>query len=220
MIARDFISNTLTTLSPNDSAILALSVMDEYKLSHLPVVENGHYLGLISEVSLLSNHPNDLLIHDLRSSFLAISIGSENNLYDILTSFRAQKIGALPVVDSENQYLGVIHSHSFLDQLSSILGANEPGGVIILEINIKDYSPSEIAQIVESNDVKIINLFFTSIPESTRAEVTMKLNRLDIDAVVQAFNRYNYFVKATYSESPNTDDLLERFQSFMKYLNV
>ncbi|MCK4408396.1 MAG: CBS domain-containing protein, partial [Bacteroidales bacterium] len=86
--------------------------------------------------------------------------------------------------------------------------------------NNNDYSLTEIAQIVESNGAKVLSLYVTSHPDSTKIEVTLKINKIDILPVLQTFNRYNYIVKASYSEKENLDDLRERFESLMNYLNI
>jgi hypothetical protein len=87
-------------------------------------------------------------------------------------------------------------------------------------MNIHDYSMSEIAQIVETNNRKILNSFVNSFDDSTKIEVTIKLNTVDIDPVLQTFMRYNYQVKATYTEKDLNDNLSDRYNSLMNYLNI
>ncbi len=83
-----------------------------------------------------------------------------------------------------------------------------------------DYSLSEIARIIESNDAKILSLFVHSWPESTKIEVTLKINRVELGAILQTFNRFNYNIKAIFSEQDDLDDLRERYDSLMNYLNI
>jgi hypothetical protein len=99
-------------------------------------------------------------------------------------------------------------------------GILNPGGIIVLELNAADYSMTEISTIVESNDAKILNSFVTAHSDSTKIEVTLKLNRLDIYPVLQTFYRYNYIVLASFSESNYMNGLKDRFDSLMSYLNI
>ena len=93
------------------------------------------------------------------------------------------------------------------------------GGVIVLEMNSNDYSLTEIASIVESNDTKILSSYIISKPTSTNIEVTIKLNRQDITAIIKDFERREYKVSASYKEEEADGDFLERYESLMRFLN-
>jgi hypothetical protein len=95
-----------------------------------------------------------------------------------------------------------------------------PGGIIILEIAENNYSMAEISQIVESNDSRIIGAFFTTRPDSTLIDLTLKINNIDLNPVIQTFERYNYTIKATFAEEDDMDDLKERYDALMNYLNI
>lgn len=108
-----------------------------------------------------------------------------------------------------------------MEKLSEILGVENPGAIIILEINQNDYVLSEIAQIVESQDAKILNLFVENSNNTTKADVILKINTYEIQSLIQTFNRYNYIIKATYTENEKMyDDLRDRYDSLMKYLSI
>jgi hypothetical protein len=111
--------------------------------------------------------------------------------------------------------------NSLSRHLAEMTSVINPGGIIVLEINANDYNLSEIARIVESNDAKVLSLYITSHPDSTKMDVALKINRIDIGPVLQTFFRYNYLVKASWSnEDTYNDDLRDRFDSLMNYLNV
>jgi signal-transduction protein with cAMP-binding, CBS, and nucleotidyltransferase domain len=147
-------------------------------------------------------------------------VNENQHIYDAIKIFSTLSLSLLPVVTENNQYLGIITLANLIKHLAGIFAINNPGGVIILEINEKDYILTEIAKIVESNDAKVLSLSITSFPDSTKLEVTLKLNRMDIEAILQTFNRYNYSVKAYFSEDLNHESLKERYDSLMNYLNV
>jgi hypothetical protein len=130
------------------------------------------------------------------------------------------KLSLVPVLDEKNHYLGAIENNSIVHHFATIAAINNPGGILVLEINIKDYLLTEIAQIIESNDAKILSLYITSHTDSTKLEVTLKINKIDLRPVIQTFNRYNYIIKASYTENEFDSDLQDRFDSFMNYLNI
>ena len=104
--------------------------------------------------------------------------------------------------------------------LSTITAVDNPGGIIVLELNVNDFSLSEIAQIIESNDARLLSLYMNSQADSTRSELTLKINRMDIQPILQTFLRYDYTIKASFFESDYTDDLRERYNQLMNYLNI
>jgi acetoin utilization protein AcuB len=95
-----------------------------------------------------------------------------------------------------------------------------PGGLIILEVAENNYSMAEISQIVESNDARIIGAFFTTHPDSTSIDLTLKINNIDLNPVIQTFERYNYNIKATFAEKDDLDDLKERYDALMNFLSI
>lgn len=220
MIAKDLIKANIIPLKTSDTGLDAIAWMDEYRVSHMPIVNNIDFLGLISEQDVYSlNDPEEPVGNHL----LALKrpfILQNQHLYEVIRMFAAQKLTLLPVLDEKNQYLGVITMYDLVVQFAHLTAVENPGGTIILEINQNDYSLSEIAQIVESNDAKILSVYVSSHPDSMKLEVTLKLNKLDIFAILQAFTRYNYIIKASYSEDEYNDFLLDRFDSLMNYLSV
>ncbi len=98
----------------------------------------------------------------------------------------------LPVLDNDHQYKGLITAEQVLKEIAGIFSLENPGGIIILEVNLNDYSMSEIARIIEANDTKILSSGVKIIPDSTKIEITLKLNVMNIEPVIQTFMRYNY----------------------------
>jgi len=72
MIIKELISETIAPLNPSDSAAFALGIMDEFKVSHLPIVKNRIFQGLISDTDIynFNNHYtcNRMAIYQLSDS--------------------------------------------------------------------------------------------------------------------------------------------------------
>jgi len=219
MIAKDLITDSVSTLHTSDSAIYALSLMEEYRVSHLPIVNNKDFLGLVSEDDLyeFADPEAPLGAHSL--SLHKPFVLSHQHVYEVIKIADEQKLSLIPVLDDRNTYLGVIHMADLVHYFAQLTAVDQPGGIITLEMNVHDYSISEIAQIVESNDMKILSVYFSQIPNSTKIELTIKVNRSDLGALIQTFDRYNYTIVASIFEDEN-DDLQDRYDSLMNYLNV
>ena len=221
MLAKSLITETFTPLKTSDSGAVALGLMDEYRVSHLPIVNNVEFLGVISDTDIYNMNSFDDPVGNHLLSITGAYVVEDEHIYDVIKTFAEHQLTLLPVISEKNNYLGVITLQSLAGHLAAITAVDNPGGIIVLEVNEKDYSLSEIAQIVESNDAKVLSLYMNSVPDSTRLEITLKLNRIDIGPVLQTFNRYNYLVKASYSDKDvYNEGIQDRFDSLMNYLNI
>ncbi|MCE9538869.1 MAG: CBS domain-containing protein [Bacteroidetes bacterium] len=220
MLAKDLITDEIPPLKTSDTGLMVINWMDEFKVTHLPIVNNGEYLGLISDTDILDLNITDEEIGKHKLSLIRPFVSENQHVYEVIKMISNMKLTVLPVLDENENYLGLIPLSSLLQQFSLLAATREPGGIIVLEMNILDYSLSQIAQIVEGNDGKILSCYLNSLPDSTRIEVTLKVNKTDISAILQTFNRYNYTVKASFHQSEFSDDMKNRFDSFMNYINI
>jgi CBS domain-containing protein len=220
MIARQLISETITPLKSSETGSGALGIMDELRVSHMPIVEDDEFLGLISDTDILTSNNLEENIGSLPLTISNAYVIETQHIYDVIRIIDAMKLTLLPVLDEKKHYLGSVPLASLSHHLSGLMALNNPGGIIILEINDKDYLLTEIAQIVESNDAKILGMYITTFPDSTRMEVTLKVNKIDVGPILQTFIRYNYSIKASFSEDTYTESLQERYNSLMNYLNI
>jgi acetoin utilization protein AcuB len=221
MTAKQLISETVTPLKKADKGAFAISQMEELRLSHLPVVDEFEFLGLISDTEIVATQDPDQEIGKYKLSLINAYVTENQHIYEVIKTFSALHLTLLPVVSEKNHYLGSISLSTLVDHMAEIAALHNPGGIIVLEINDKDYNLTEIAQIIESNDAKILSLYLTSFPDSTKLEVTIKINRIDIGPVLQTFFRFNYLVKASWSqEDAYSEGLQDRFDALMNYLSI
>lgn len=220
MTALELISDIVVPLKTSDTVETAISMMEEYKVSHLPVVNNLAYLGLVSEIDLESGAGPQTPIGNIKLSLSMPMASSYQHIYDVVRMMSELKLTLLPVVDADENFVGVISLESLTGNLAKMAAIQNPGAIIVLEMSQNDYSLSEISQIIESNDAKVLSLYITTKVDSTTMEVTLKVNKQDISGIVNTFNRYDYTIKASYSEQEDPDDLKDRYDSLMNYLNV
>lgn len=219
MTAESLISDALVPLSPSDTGEEALGIMNEFYIRHLPVVQDGELLAVISEDDVLNADPLTLVGDYLRPA-RPPSVFTDDHLYDVMRILTEYKLTVVPVIDHENNYLGLITNEELLRQFGESSTFSSQGSIVVLEVLRHDYSLSEISRIVESEGAIILSSFVRSIEGSNRLEVTIKVNSERIAATLATFERYNYSVKASYNEKQLTDALRERFDSLMNYLDV
>jgi acetoin utilization protein AcuB len=220
MVAKDIISFDIPPLKPTDTGIKALTWMEEFKVSHLPVVKKNEYLGLVSDADILDMNSPDAAIGSTKVPFVRPSVLETAPFYEVVKLINKMNLTLLPVLDAEENYIGIITLPSILKSFGNMAAVSEQGGVIVLEMNQHDYALSEIARLVEGNDAKIISCHITSPSESTKIEVTLKVNKRDLSAILQTFNRFNYNIKASYHQGDFADEIRDRYDSFMNYLNI
>lgn len=221
MIASELLSEVVPSVRKNDLATEALNWMDVFKVSHLPIVEDKEYIGLISDADIYDFNNPEAKILDHQLSLQRPCIKNYQHIFEVAEIVSQHKLTTVPVLDDKENYLGLITTNDLAQELAHLMSVENPGGIILLEVKINDYSLSEIAQIVESNDNKILSLYVKSIANTDNIEITLKLNRTDVAAVIQTFERYSYKIKKIFSENSKMDSTLkDRLDSFLKYLSV
>jgi predicted transcriptional regulator len=222
MKAQDLISDIYPAVNINDKGEKALVRMDFFKVSHIPLVdEEGEYYGIISESEI---YDFDLLNKSLSTHKSVLArpyVYGDAHVYEVINIFSKLNISVVPVLNRKDNYIGSLCLCDIVKQIGTLTGSDSPGTVFVLELSANDYSLSQIAQIIEGNDAKVLSLHTTSPEDSTIVEVTVKINTDDFSAIRQTFERYDYTIKEVFSDDENVDDLLEeRYQEFMNYLNI
>ncbi|HLU84304.1 MAG TPA: CBS domain-containing protein [Vicingaceae bacterium] len=220
MIASQLITYEIPPLKLNDNGSRALDWMEEFKVTELPVVDNGKYLGLIEETQLLDRSNIDDKIGSYNLMFKKPFAHENQHVFEIISLIVQNDIDLLPVLDANEKFLGIITINSVLKFFSETVSIANQGSIITLELNINDYSLAEIAKMVESDNAKILASFITSHPDSTKLEVTLKINKNEITRILATFERFNYVVTASYNETDYQKDLQNRYDEFMRFLNT
>ncbi len=220
MIASDIISNEIPPLKTSDTGLKALVWMDEFKISHLPIVNHRTFLGLLAEEDIYSfNKPEEPLgSHTL--SLPKPYIKNTQHIFEAVRLITNMELSILPVLDEKENYIGLITPKDLLKKITEISAITDTGGVLVIEVNERDYSLAQLAHIIESNDSKILSVYLRSIPDTTLLEVVLKLNRTDLSMVKAALNRYSYNVVGSFMSENINDVIDDRFDLLMNYLNI
>jgi CBS domain-containing protein len=192
--------------------------MNDYHVAHLPVVENDSYLGIISEELLLQSDDENTL-NELPITDGSTSVQANDHFLKAIQTAVANKLSVVPVLH-EKQLLGIVTYTDLLRNASNFMSLSEPGGLIVLEMDSKTYSFTEINRIVESNDAQITQLNTYTDPESGTTQVTIRISKVEISDIISTFQRYEYNVKYYFGEELFENELRNNFDNLMNYLNI
>lgn len=202
-----------------ESAIKEVQVaFNQLTYSHIPVIKDGKYAGCISETDahcFESDQPLTKFVYALEPFYVT----DKTNWLDILEAFAMHGSNIMPVLNSENLYLGYYELSDIMNIFNDTPFLNEAGAIIVVEKGIRDYSFSEICQIVETNDAKILGVFISKV-ENDNVQATIKIGHTGMNAIVQTFRRYSYNVVSSHDEDKFLEDLKERSNYLDKYLNM
>ncbi len=219
MIAAELISDIVSPVKTSDTGEEVLTMMNLFHVRHLPIVNNEELLGVISEDDILSQNI-DAAVGSYALSMRKPFVEIHTNIMEIMNIMAEYNLSSVPVIDSNNVYKGMVLLQDILIFFSKSATFHQPGSVIIIEINRQDYSMVEISQIVEMEKASVIGLFIYEHANPNSIRLILKINTQNLEHILAALERYNYNVEASFSENNLNESLQDRYDSFMRYLNV
>ncbi len=220
MFAKDCIESSIPFIRLNDKAYYVLELMQEYKVDTLAIVEQEKITGVVSEKLLLELEDDAITMEQIISVLPIEKIHDDEHIFDVLKKCTSIHNYFLPVINTDNDYIGITSPQKILQNLSANSAICTKGGILILEMDAKDYSLTEISRIVESNNAQIIQSLLAKNSFNNLMQVSIKINREDLKDIQASFERYNFNVIAVYHESEFEYQLQERYEGLMKYLEV
>lgn len=218
MIVTDYISKDFKPPRLDQTVEQALRLINEYSLTHVPVIEGLTFAGNFSRETLEEHDPKTLL-RDLRAYIDMFYITANATLLDATQNFHNEDTNVLAVLDIEMHYVGMLMMDDLISAISAMPFISEPGATMVVEIAQKQFSISEIAKICESNNARIIGLFVTAYHHD-QVQVSIKLISENLVSVIETFERFGYNVVFKFFEDEKQDLLKGRFDQLMKYLDI
>ena len=218
MTIRSLIINDINIRSADEKIGDLQGLFNQLTCSHIPIERDQVYLGSISENDIRC-FDSEKPIGDYQYALEGFFVHEDDNWLNVLNVFAQNQTNILPVLDEENQYVGYVELHDVIHIFTETPFLNGPGGILIVEKGYKDYSFSEISQIIESNDARVLGAFVSQI-ENDVAQITVKIGQTGLNAILAAFRRYGYNIISTHKEDNFRTSLDERSKYLEKYLNV
>ena len=220
MVAKQIMSSLIPPIKMTDTGEKALNWMLDFHVRHLPVVDESRYIGLISEDEVLDYSKAEVAIAKHPIMRQHTSVDEYEHIYEIVKTAVRFQLSIVPVIDDNENLLGVITLEDLLTHFAKSASLAEPGSILVLEVSRRNYSLAEIARLAEYEQATILSSHILSQANSINLEVTLKFNTREVSRLAATYERFNYSVKASYQESDYMEDLKERYDSLMSYLNV
>tara|TARA_B100001287_G_scaffold76278_1_gene63410 strand:- start:5072 stop:5734 length:663 start_codon:yes stop_codon:yes gene_type:complete len=220
MKAIELVNNDVPPIRTDELVIKAISWMEEFKVNQLPVVKNGIFQGILSEEMVLDHNDSNSLISEFSFSEKQQFVSKNAHLYRVMFMLANHKLSIVPVCDENRKFLGAISAAHLVTVLSRQTGFNQPGAIIVLQMNNSDFQMSQIAQIIESNNGKILGLYTETFEDNNQLMVTLKLNQSKMGPILQTFYRYDYNVHEVYIDDQIENEFQSRYEQLMNYLNL
>jgi CBS domain-containing protein len=220
MLTGNLHTQTLPYLRLSDKVYQALELMNENHVEHLPIVDGDKYIGMISEDDLSQAENDHSTLEQFKQSIFNPSVKEDEHVLKAIQVAVQNGLTVVPIVGEENELIGVVTYPDLLRYSSEFMSLNEPGGLIVLEIESKNYSFNEISRLVEGNDAQIKQLNTSIDPETGLMEVTIKINKTEISDIVSTFQRHEYNVKYYFGEELFENELRTNYDNLMNYLKI
>lgn len=213
-----YINNEIKPLKHTQTIANAQDLFLDIPYTHFPVTEEGIYMGCISKenAELLNS---DALINDSRFNFDRFFVRENMIWLDVLEIFAKNDSNIIPVLDTKNTYLGYYELEDVIRFLHETPFLKEEGGIIVVEKELDKFSMSQVAQIIESNNAKILGIFISNVV-GNKVEITIKISQSGINDIIQTFRRYEYEIISEHQEDSYLNSLKERSEYLDKYLNI
>jgi len=223
VIAENLITESIPTVTLQEVGSKVLTLMEIFRVSHLPVVVGKEYFGVISDKDIYDAENFDEKIERyITPILLQPHVHASQHIFEVVSVALGCGVSIVPVLAEDHSYMGSITRTDLAFKLTELFSSNEPGGIIVLELTEINYSLSQISQIIEGNDARILSLYIHKpSPFSKELDVTIKVNVVELSGIIQTFARYDYLIKATYMDQSQIKGLFDdRYDQFMRYINV
>lgn len=219
MLASQIIETGYPVLSLLDKAEFALQLMEDFETLHLPVNEEDKFYGIISKHDL-AEADSSVALGALSQYFINASVLPEDHLLSLLKTASRFDLSLVPVVNKNKELQGVVTRSSLLLQLALFFNVEEPGGMLVIEMDKRNFSFGEISRLIETNDASITQLNTYTETATGNFIVTIRVNRSEISDIIATLQRYDYQVRYYFGEEDYENELKENYDLLMTYLNI
>ena len=219
MLAASIAIKGLPMLHMEDRVSFALQCMEDFDVQHLAVVKDDYFIGLVNKSDLLDADEQHT-IGSLSDQLPRLYIAGSAHFLTALDLFTKHHLSLLPVLNEQQECIGVITQQYLNDNVAQFLGVAQPGAILVLSVSPFQYSLAEMSRLVETNNAQIVQLNTFFDEASGALVVTLKLNRDEAGAIIATFQRYDYQVLHYFGNSPLNNDIEEHYHHLMNYLDV
>ncbi len=221
MIASELINHMIPPLKPNDDGHKAIVWMEELRMNRLPVIEKGRFLGFITEESILEENDNKLSVSEYYLEGEQCFVYDKQHFYDVIKTAAEHETQMVAVLNDKGSFEGVLALEDTISAFAESTAVQEPGAILVLMMNQRDYSLSEISRLIESEGAKVLSAAVNSdSKDMSMLRVTLKLNKTEVSHITASLERFGYKIIGRFQEEEIKTNDQERFDLLMRYLNI
>lgn len=218
MPLREYIINDIKPLQTTDSIDDVQQLFNQLTYSHIPIKRDNIYIGCMSENDAHCFESNKSVV-DFIYVLEGFFVRSQAVWLDVLEAFAQNDTNIMPVLNDKNNYIGYYELNDIISLFNETPFFAEAGGIIIVEKGYNDYSFSEVCQIVESNNAKLLGAFISKT-ENDVVQITLKVGSAGLNDIIQSFRRYSYNIVSGHEDDAFLKNLRDRSDYLDKYLNL
>ncbi|MCA0933528.1 acetoin utilization protein acuB [Lutimonas saemankumensis] len=215
----NYILKDIVPFELNVEVLEMKETFEMFPFSHLPVVDDKLFYGAIAHEEVEMMRPDKQKLNEFKHQIQPFYVTENMNWFEVLQNFATHNTNLMPILNSEKEYIGYYELDDFLNLFKCTPFLHEEGVILVVSKNIKDYSFSEISQIVESNNATLFGAFVSMI-DADVAHITLKLSLHDINNTLHSFRRYNYEILNEFEKDKYLEELNDRSNYLQKYLNI
>lgn len=220
MLSKEYISDSLPYILTSDSGQKALEIMEDLWLTELPVVEEDKFLGLLKSNDIYDENLFEKKIKQITHKLYPISITENTHIFEAIKIMNLYNLSLLPVTKNDN-YIGAITNSQIIQKLSKTITISEQGYYIRFELEKKDFSLTQIANIIENNNGYVLGFFIDKFDEEGTILVYFKIATQEIDDITQALDKYNFNYKVINQNSEQINEVYnDRLENLLKFINI
>jgi acetoin utilization protein AcuB len=216
----EILSAGIPSLQLEDTVMLAKEIMTDHHVAHLPVVSENKLVGIISEDELLDAASEQDPVSGLQAFFSHASVSAVAHILDTLHLCNEFQLTLVPVLNADAEYIGSITALDLLRHTDKIIGAGDPGAIIVLEMDRVNFAFSEIIKLVETNDAQVTQLNTYMDSNTSSFYITLRINKLEVSDIIATFQRYEYKIKYYFGEEQYENELRSNYNHLMNYLSI
>ena len=221
MIAEELINQMIPPLKLYDTVDKALRWMDEFRVNELPVVSNRRYMGLATEQHLIELTDRSQALRDIELEHQDVHVMQRQHFYDVMEAAIKNKIQVVPVLDEEQEYMGIITINDTIAAFGQMSALQGQGSILVLSMPERDYSLSQISRLIEEENVKILSAYVSPDEmDPYKIKLTLKLNTTDPTRIISTLERFEYRFTAHFNDGNDNDVGLDRLDMLLKYLDI
>lgn len=221
MIAEELINQMVPPLKPSDPAGKGLDWMDEFRCNQLPVVDDERFLGFITSDALLEGNSRERSINTFTLSGEDCQVTAEAHFFEILKTSAGHKLQMVAVHNELGRYCGVITTADVMTMFAQTASVQMSGSILVLSMEMIDYSMAEIARLVEENKARILGSALLEDPgDPSRIRLVLKIDQADLTRVAATLERFDYRIVGRYQSVQHDNGDRDRYESLMRYLNI